>query len=277
MRVEVLIYPKKAKGNVTIVGSYRDTKIDRDVYLISGGKKVATYLEEKDRVFNHTFEAGLPFGFTYETEDPKEVAVLDFWKNHPLIETEGHDNYNLIREEFELVEKSEQIRVEYEELVGKIKVLSKINNMTLKGMYDLCFALGGDPRDMEPREIYLYLVGSELDGIALVDYEETEEFLSIRKNERDAEVYANKAIAYGIVKKEGSVYKIGGRNVGMDVDGVVSMILSDKELFENYIKPEVDKKDRVVEEESVIDVKISIPEEPQTQAPPAKRGRAPRS
>lgn len=277
MRVEVLIYPKKAKGNVTVVGSYRDSKIDRDVYLVSGGKKVATYLEEKDRVFNHTFEAGLPFRFTYETDDPKEVAVLDFWKNHPLIQTEGHDNYNLIREEFELVEKSEQVRVEYEELIAKITVLSKINNMTLKKMYDLCFALGGDPRDMEPKEIYLYLVGSELNGLALENYEYTNDFFSIRDHEKEAEVYANKAVAYEIVKMEGSVYKIGGRNAGTDIDGVVSMILSDKELFENYIKPEVDKKDQVVEDEKVVSVKLSIPEEPKAPAPTPRRGRAPKN
>ena len=115
--------------------------------------------------------------------------------------------------------------------------------MTEKERFDLTFALGSDPRGMSNKEVYLHLIGLTLNGIAIAKYTFVSNYLQIRSNERIATVYANKAIQYGIVKKEGSVYKIGGKNAGTTIDAVVSMILADGDLFENYIKPEVDKYD----------------------------------
>ena len=82
-------------------------------------------------------------------------------------------------------------------------------------------------------------------------------FNQVKGIEKDASVYANKAIQYNIVNKEGSVYKISGRTLGTDVDSVISMIMSDSELYENYIKPEVDKYEKSIAEPE----KLDIPEE----------------
>jgi len=58
MRIKALLIPQRTKGNVSIVGSYRDKKTDKEMYLMMSGKKVVTMLEESDRVYQYTFEEG---------------------------------------------------------------------------------------------------------------------------------------------------------------------------------------------------------------------------
>lgn len=261
MRIKAQITPQRTRGSVTIVGSYRDKKTDKEKYLLSNGKKVVLVLDEKDRVFQHTFEAGYPLSFTFDDNDFVDQAVIEFWKNHPLVKTEGYDNPNFVAEQFIFEIKEEKVRVDYEALVSKLKCVENVSKMTGLERRDLTFALGSDPRGMSDKEVYLHLIGLTLSGIAIAKRDMVSTYLSVRSNERIATIYANKAVSYGIVKKEGSVYKIGGRNAGMNIDSVVSLILSDGDLFENYIKPEVDKLDSMeVRNTETID-ELNIPQE----------------
>lgn len=243
MRIKAQITPQRTRGSVTIVGSYRDKKTDKEKFLLSNGKKVVLMLDEKDRVFQHTFEAGYPLSFTFDDNDFADLAVIEFWKNHPLVKTDGHENPNFVAEQFVFEIKEEKVRVDYEALLSKLSCVENVSKMTGLERRDLTFALGSDPRGMSDKEIYLHLIGLTLSGIAIAKRDLVSTYLSVRSNERIATIYANKAVSYGIVKKEGSVYKIGGRNAGMNIDSVVSLILSDGDLFDNYIKPEVDKYD----------------------------------
>lgn len=261
MRIKAQITPQRTRGSVTIVGSYRDKKTDKEKYLLSNGKKVVLVLDEKDRVFQHTFEAGYPLSFTFDDNDFVDQAVIEFWKNHPLVKTEGYDNPNFVAEQFIFEIKEEKVRVDFEALISKLSCVENVSKMTGMERRDLTFALGSDPRGMSDKEVYLHLIGLTLSGIAIAKRDIVSTYLSIRSNERIATIYANKAVSYGIVKKEGSVYKIGGRNAGMNIDSVVSLILSDSDLFENYIKPEVDKLDSMeVKNTETVD-ELNIPQE----------------
>jgi len=251
MRIQAYLVPLRTRGNVTIVGSYRDRASDKEVFLLASGKKVVSSLNEGDRVYQHTFEEGMSIPFSFDETNFQEKAVIDFWKNHPLVITDGHTNPNLITEQFKFEVKSEKVRVEYDELLARLKCVSQVSAMTYQEQVNLAFALGLDPRGMDQKEVYL-AIGKK----AFVA-----SYLSVRVNERIATVYANKAISYGVVSKEGSVYKIAGRNAGMTIDAVVSLILSDGELFENYIKPEVDKHDENQLLKYSIDDTIDLPEE----------------
>lgn len=244
MRTKALIIPFRKSGNITIVGSYRDGKTDKEIFLLANGKKVVTSLSESDRVFQHTFEDAQPYEFTFMPDDFVDTAVLDFWKNHPLIKTDGYRNDNLISEQFELVVKQEKVKVDYEELMKKLNIVSEVSKMEYSEQYNLMFAIGGDPREMSQIELYLSLIGLTLNGLAIAKKDVVKQFLSVRASEKIATVYANKAIKYGIVVKEQSVYKIGGRNAGTSIDSVIALIQSDSDMFENYIKPEVDKYDK---------------------------------
>jgi hypothetical protein len=261
MRTKALIIPQRKRGNITIVGSYRDNKTDKELFLLASGKKVVTALLESDRVFQHTFEEAFPYEFTFDSEQFSEMAVLDFWKNHPLIKTEGHSNPNMIAEQFHLVIKQEKTKVDFDELKKRLEVVLIVSQMSYQEQYNLMFAIGGDPRDMEPMELYLALVGLNLNGLGVAKKADVKRHVSIQGLEKIASIYANKAIKYGIVTRDQSVYKIGGRNAGTSIDSVIALVCADSDLFENYIKPEVDKLDQ----EEVIKFKekeiLDLPEE----------------
>jgi hypothetical protein len=261
MRIQAYLVPLRTRGNVTIVGSYRDRATDKEVFLLASGKKVVSSLSEGDRVYQHTFEEGMSIPFSFDESNFQEKAVVDFWKNHPLVVTDGYNNPNLITEQFKFEVKAEKVRVEYDELLARLQCVSQVSAMTFQEQINLTFALGSDPRNMDQKEIYLHLIGLTLNGMAIAKKKFVASYLSVRANERIATVYANKAISYGVVSKEGSVYKIAGRNAGTTIDAVVALILSDTELFENYIKPEVDKHDENQLLKYSVDDTIDLPEE----------------
>jgi hypothetical protein len=261
MIIRAQIIPMSVRGNVSIVGSYRDKDTDKEYFLNSSGKKVTTSLEEGEKVFQHTFLSGAPLTIIIDADDFSQKAVIDFWKKHPLVKTDGFKNKNFIAEQFTFSIREEQVSINYEALVSKLEVISIVSSMTTLERFNLCFALGGDPRDMNEKETFLYLIGLTLTGIAIAKKEEVKNFVTIKHLEREATVYANKAVSYGVVAKEGSVYKVGGRNLGSSIDSVYAMILSDSDLYENYIKPEVDKKEK---EELIVgnlENELELPEE----------------
>jgi hypothetical protein len=248
---------------VSIVGSYRDKKTDKEMYLMMSGKKVVTTLEETDRVYQYTFEEGFPLTLNLDNEDFQEKSVIQFWKNHPLVFTDGYTNPNLIAQQFKFEIKEERIQNEFNELVERLECIGQVSNMNYAEQMNLAFALGSNPRDMSPMEVYLHLVGLTLNGIAIARKDYVKNYLSIRANERIATVYANKAIAYRLIEKDGPVYKIAGRNAGTTIDAVVATILADTDMFENYIKPEVDRmeKDELSQMETIGSVVLELPEE----------------
>lgn len=241
MRIKAQLIPQRTRGNISIVGSYRDKKTDKELFLLHTGKKVVTNLEENERVFQYSFESGYPLTLSFDETDFQDKSVIEFWKNHPLVKTEGYENPNLVSEQFVFEIKEERVRVEYDALISKLNCVSIISNMTDRERRDLVFALGSDPRGMTSKEVYIHLIGLTLNGIAIAKRESVFIFKKVRSEERVATIYANKAVQLGIVKQEGVVYKIGGRNLGTTIDSVVSTIIADSELFENYIKPEVDR------------------------------------
>lgn len=261
MRIKAQIIPQRKRGNITIVGSYRDNKTDKEVFLLASGKKVVTAMLEMDRVFQHTFEEAQPYEFSFDDSNFQEIAVLDFWKNHPLVKTQGHENPNLIAEQFELVVKQEKVKVDFDELSKRLEIVGIVSQMSFQEQYNLLFAIGGDPRDMEPMELYLAHIGLTLNGLAVAKKADVKRFITVAGMEKQATVYAHKAIKYGIVTKESSVYKIGGRNAGTSVDSVIALICADSDLFENYIKPEVDKHDKNELLKYSLDDTIDLPEE----------------
>ena len=261
MRIKAQLIPLRTRGNISIVGSYRDKKSDKELFLLHTGKKVVSHLDENERVFQYSFEAGYPLTLSFDEDDFQDKAVIEFWKNHPLVKTEGYTNHNLVSEQFTFEIRDEKVKVEYDALLSKLECVSIVSSMTDKERRDLTYALGSDPREMSPKEIYNHLIGLTLNGIAIAKRDSVFVFRKVRGEERVATIYANKAIQFGIVKQEGVVYKIGGRNLGTTIDAVVATIIADTELFENYIKPEVDRleKDDLAKMETIGE--LVIPDE----------------
>ena len=167
MRIKAQLIPQRTRGNISIVGSYRDKKTDKELYLLHTGKKVVSHLEENERVFQYSFEAGYPLTLSFDEEDFQDKSIIEFWKNHPLVKTEGYVNSNLVSEQFIFEIKEERVKVEYDTLLSKLECVSIISSMTDKERRDLTFALGSDPRNMSPKEVYIHLIGLTLNGIAI--------------------------------------------------------------------------------------------------------------
>lgn len=258
MRIKAQLIPQRTRGNISIVGSYRDKKNDKELFLLHTGKKVVSHIEENERIFQYSFESGYPLTLSFDDEDFQDKSVIDFWKNHPLVFTEGYSNPNLVSEQFTFEIKEERVKVDYEVLLSKLECVSIVSSMTDKERRDLVFALGSDPRGMSLKEVYIHLIGLTLNGVAIAKRDSVFVFRKVRGEERVATIYANKAVQLGIVKQEGVVYKIGGRNLGTTIDAVVSAIIADAELFENYIKPEVDRleKDELSQIETIGDLEL---------------------
>jgi hypothetical protein len=258
MRIKALLIPQRTRGNISIVGSYRDKKNDKELFLLHSGKKVVSHVEENERIFQYSFEAGYPLTLSFDDEDFSDKSVIEFWKNHPLVFTEGYTNPNLVSEQFTFEIKEERVKVEYEALLSKLECVSIVSSMTDKERRDLVFALGSDPRGMSLKEVYIHLIGLTLNGVAVAKRDSVFVFKKVRGEERVATIYANKAVQLGIVRQEGVVYKIGGRNLGTTIDAVVSAIIADSELFENYIKPEVDRleKDELSQIETIGELEL---------------------
>ena len=258
MRIKAQLIPQRTRGNISIVGSYRDKKNDKELFLLHSGKKVVSHIEENERIFQYSFESGYPLTLSFDDEEFSDKSVIEFWKNHPLVFTEGYSNPNLVSEQFTFEIKEERVKVEYEALLSKLECVSIVSSMTDKERRDLVFALGSDPRGMSLKEVYIHLIGLTLNGVAVAKRDSVFVFRKVRGEERVATIYANKAVQLGIVKQEGVVYKIGGRNLGTSIDAVVSAIIADAELFENYIKPEVDRleKDELSQIETIGELEL---------------------
>jgi len=244
MLTKVQIIPHRKRGNVGITGHYNDRSTGRNVYLLADGRRIVTAVGEGDRLFQHSFEKGAPLEFTVNLETYEDKAVVDFWKNHPLVETAGYTNRNLAMPSFTFEIREDRVNVDYEALVSKLQCVKTVSQMSLRERRDLCFALGSDPREMSDKELYIHLIGLTFDGIAIAQRAEVTRFGIVRNAERLATVYANKAVTYGIINRDGSVYRVGGRNLGGSIDSVIATLLADEEFFENYIQVEVDRLDK---------------------------------
>lgn len=244
MITQVKITPIRKRGTVTITGSYYVAKTGKQLNLLASGDRVVSSLSEGDRIFQHVCESGQPLVLKLDPDNREQAAIIQFWKNHPLIVTAGYDNPNLMNPSFEFEIHDERVNVDYDALVSKLRCVQIVSTMSLRERQNLAFALGSDPREMTAREVYIHLIGLTLEGIAIAKRDQVFNFMSVRGAEKAATVYAQKAIRYGIIIKDGSIYKVGGRNLGGSVDSVIAAILADEQLFENYIQPEVDKRDK---------------------------------
>lgn len=112
MRIKAQLIPQRTRGNISIVGSYRDKKNDKELFLLHTGKKVVSHIEENERIFQYSFESGYPLTLSFDDEDFQDKSVIDFWKNHPLVFTEGYSNPNLVSEQFTFEIKEERVKVD---------------------------------------------------------------------------------------------------------------------------------------------------------------------
>ncbi len=265
--MKITLSSNKPKGGNAFSGSYKTG--DKHWFLVEDvdGKRVTHKLEAGDRVFSRVFQPETVVSFEIPEGDNR---ILDFFKNHPHVMTEGYQNKNFKPSvpSFRLDVPDERVEHQYKQLQQKVFVVDKVRTLSYEDMIDLAFALGGNPRDKEgslyqPKEVFTYLIGQQLDGLACKNVDRCISVWKLSKVEKAASVYAHKAIRYGIVSHEGGVYKTANVTLGSTIEQVIAHFKADADVFNNYIRPEVDLKEKeglALREDRVFDPK-DLPED----------------
>jgi hypothetical protein len=239
---KLIIDPIIPKGSFTLPGEYRDKATRKQLYLVNDGKSVITDYEFDDHsVYNVVITDGQPVTIEYDDNNNKELAVVDFFKNHPLCSTEGYSNPNFARGIFKVHLQHEKTDIEISKLEKNIEIALKVLSMSFDDKYELAFALGLDPRGMTHRELTISLVGANLLGIAYSSTKTFDIFYNGMESSKKAMVYAQKAIKLGIISYDNGYFSVGGRTVGSTEKDVVDLCLSDKDFFNGFIVTEVNK------------------------------------
>jgi hypothetical protein len=260
--VRLISVAGKVRGSLYLQGSYVDSD-NTTRTLIDKGRRVVTGMLQPEQI---------PQGYRIDANSHKEIeisdsesgkAVLNWLKNHPMVFTPGYKNPNItVKPMFELFIQSERIATDFRNIQEKLIVVDIVRKMSIEEMQDLCFALGGDPRNTSNEGVYIDLIGTSLNGRAVSKPIETLNFLKLKRSESVAMVYAQKAIRYGLAVKDTGVYKINNRTLGANAEQLASAFRADADLFDGYIKPEIDKLDKsgIVAGEHLFDPMV-IPED----------------
>lgn len=240
---KLLLSARTPKGTYTLQGSYYDKVSRKHLYCCENGKRVISDFEQDGsyKQFDVLLDDASVYTLEYDDNNPYECAVVDFYMNHPLVQTEGHQNPNLINGLFNCVLQHKIVDNEVSNMNENLDVAIKCLALSFEEKSDLAFALGIDARGLTHKELVSRLIGPNLTGDAVTRKNVFAHFYESADTDRKVKVYAQKAITLGIIKLENGYYRVGGRTLGSNERDVIDMCQSDKDFFYGFIKVEVDK------------------------------------
>lgn len=240
---KILLSARTPKGTYTLQGSYYDKVSRKHLYCVENGKRVVSDFEfdSGSKQFDILLDNAAVYTLEYDDDNAYELAVVDFYMNHPLVQTEGHQNPNLINGLFTCVLQHKIVDNEISNLSENLDVALKCLALSFEEKADLAYALGIDARGLTHKELISRLIGPNLTGDAITRKNVFTHFHESADTERKVKVYAQKAITLGIIKLENGYYRVGGRTLGSSERDVIDMCQSDKDFFYGFIKVEVDK------------------------------------
>lgn len=240
---KLLLSARTPKGTYTLQGSYYDKVSRKHLYCVEQGKRVISDFENDGsyKQFDVLLNDSAVYTLEYDDSNPYELAVVDFYMNHPLVQTEGHQNPNSINGLFTLVLQHKIVDNEVSNMNENLDVAIKCLSLSFEEKHDLAFALGIDARSLTHKELVSRLIGPNLSGDAITRKNVFTHFYESLDVDRNIKVYAQKAITLGIIKLENGYYRVGGRTLGSNERDVLDMCQSDKDFFYGFIKVEVDK------------------------------------
>lgn len=240
---KLIIRPIREKGETVLIGQYLHGHKNELWSVVGDGRKfVSGEPHEKDRVFRRNLTKDNPYVFVWDDTNSTENLIADFWKNHNQIKPVAGENV-LLRgvPQFTLEIASQVIGSQHEEITKKIEIANRVLVVDFEEKRNLMFALGRDPREMTHQEMNIVLIGKNLDGLAIEYRREFEQFFNANSRDQQILAYVNKAIKLGVIRYVDNVYKNGGNILGVTIQEVFLYMKGDKETFEKFLIPEVDK------------------------------------
>ena len=240
---KLLLSARTPKSTYTLQGSYYDKLTRKHLYCVENGKRVVSDFEHDGsyKQFDILLNDSAIYTLEYDDSNPYELAVVDFYMNHPLVFTEAHENPNLINALFSCVQQHKIVETEVTHMSENLDIALKCLALSFEEKHDLAFALGIDARSLTHKELVSRLIGPNLTGEAVARKNVFNHFYESIGADRMTKVYAQKAITLGIIKLENGFYRVGGRTLGSSERDVIDMCHSDKDFFYGFIKSEVDK------------------------------------
>jgi len=240
---KLLLSARTPKSTYTLQGSYYDKITRKHLYCVENGKRVVSDFEHDGsyKQFDILLNDSAIYTLEYDDSNPYELAVVDFYMNHPLVFTEAHENPNLINALFSCVQQHKIVETEVTHMTENLDIALKCLALSFEEKHDLAFALGIDARSLTHKELVSRLIGPNLTGEAVARKNVFNHFYESIGADRMTKVYAQKAITLGIIKIENGFYRVGGRTLGSSERDVIDMCVSDKDFFYGFIKTEVDK------------------------------------
>jgi hypothetical protein len=240
---KLLLSARTPKGTYTLQGSYYDKVSRKHLYCVENGKRIISDFEQDGsfKQFDVLLNDASTYTLEYDDTNAYELAVVDFYMNHPLVKVDGHENPNFINALFNCILQHKIVDNEVGNMVENLDIAIKCLDLSFAEKSDLAFALGIDARGLTHKELISRLIGPNLTGDAITRKNVFEHFYESADTDRKVKVYAQKAITLGVIKLENGYYRVGGRTLGTNERDVIDMCQSDKDFFYGFIKVEVDK------------------------------------
>jgi hypothetical protein len=246
MRTRIKIEPLSKSSSIILTGAYHNPKTNDMIYIDSNLEFHKKTIPADKREFSRTIRPKSNFIFDVDTENKSDMALLAFWENHPQVQVVGKENPNLKVPTFTLSNLQEAETLKNTSIHSRYEIASKIFSMSEAELNSLIFALNGDPRDMsDVGSKENFLIGDDfISGRAMMNAEKFHKYVDSPEKERRVQSYVFKAIRLGVIPSIDNIYMYNGKHLGATPEHAINYFMSDVELLESVIIPEVDLREK---------------------------------
>lgn len=247
----IKIQPLSPSSSILLSGAYPHPTSKNMVFLDSNRDLHTKVLPPDRKQFMYTIRPRQSYEFTINTENASDRALLQFWELHPQVKVAGKTNPNLTAPLFMLTDLYDAEVMKNTSIVSRFEIAKRIFEMNDSELNSLIFALNGDPRNMTDMAVKQnYLIGDDfISGRAMVLSDRFNMYINSSEKDRRIHTYVFKAIKLGVIPTVDNMYMFAGKTLGDNPERVINYFLSDSELFESAIVPEVDIKSKTDEPE----------------------------
>lgn len=243
----VTISPVETGNHSTMIdGKYHDNTSGQDIVLLTNWgyaiNRVLTSNEQKWIEWFKPNKTSVSFTWDDSTDLGKKIAKwIEYLKRHEGIKCEGNDNA-VKNPQFKLVDSRQKHIETATDINLKLEVGNLILEMKTSEMMQVAYLVNANPVGKTTEQIFSELCDFDL-GKCMVN---ASRFLKEwEMADRSHVVYARKAISLGIISTDNGIYKLNNTTIGGGIDDVVLYFKNNPETYTNFIKKEVDAKDKL--------------------------------
>lgn len=171
----------------------------------------------------------------------KIANFVKYLKRHSSVRCDGNTNCTA-GPQFKLTD-SRQVHIERADIIiTKNIVATMILELKASQMMQVAFLTGSNPVGKTTEQIFTELCDFDMGKCMMAP---SKFLLDWKAADRSLTVYARKAVELGVITKDNNVYKFNNTTIGGTSDEIVLFLKNNPEVFNNYIKKQVDEKDQL--------------------------------